>query len=156
MNEFILPYCVSYFPANILNPNQTIICLNVFSSKPVQARLMNRLRSLSTVPLSKNHISLFVGSLFQRIVKKKMLLRPHFCVLLNDVITKRVKNKSNTFGSTFFLLDELEHQELFSSLFDGWRNTRWTARLFAFFPRGFFPPAQQFTPAKVYNFRPKL
>ena len=48
-----------------------------------------------------------------------MLLRPHFCVLLNDVITKRVKNKSNTFGSTFFLLDELEHQELFSSLFDG-------------------------------------
>ena len=69
-----------------------------------------------------------------------MLLRPHFCVLLNDVITKRVKNKSNTFGSTFFLLDELEHQELFSSLFDGWRNTRWTARLFAIFSPRIFPP----------------
>ena len=78
MNEFILPYCVSYFPANILNPNQTIICLNVFSSKPVQARLMNRLRSLSTVPLSKNHISLFVGSLFQRIVKKKKFVKATF------------------------------------------------------------------------------
>ena len=78
MNEFILPYCVSYFPANILNPNQTIICLNVFSSKPVQARLMNRLRSLSTLPLSKNHISLFVGSLFQRIVFKKNVVKATF------------------------------------------------------------------------------